>query len=447
MKRAYTKALLALGVSLMLAACGGFSAKEKREVEKLMAEHLTQKYNAEFSVKIVDNLHYASFGNPFSGGISGLKAEAHAVGEEDKIFPVHYHKKTGEIDDGYSAIFMTDRAEIILSETLADALADDRFAYEISTFTKPYDLLPSNQFTLDSELSEYSETFNIDVYVNKVLHEEELSQASETIDSVQKELLSRGINNFYMTVAYLNQNEFEHIHHINAVLNKYSRDSAEIGDLFAYCRLLDDCKIAMAIVQNGELNDTPESLEQGLLQHREETAERYIDKLPALQEEIETRVLYNGHMHIDNAVKHGYQILDKFTVEQKMEHYGKSKLYTGYQTVDGMKKLRLYLTDSDGHFLIDRFFEPETLELAEVRNVGLHKPASYFTVLAVVADYRGTDGDHTTRSSVYLVYGGQARYSNELNEAINRQGLTSLKDIYKFVNDHQHEYGEWISFK
>ncbi|CAH0119719.1 hypothetical protein PAE9249_02226 [Paenibacillus sp. CECT 9249] len=432
-------------LAFTLISCGGYNAKQKKEIEKLMLDHLAKKYNKEFSVTITDNLHSISLGNPFGGGIVGLKGEAHVLGEEGKTFQVQYFEQNGIIDDGYSTIFMTERAEQILSETL-NAAYNEPLKYEIATFGKPFGLLPSNEFTLESELSEYTESFNIEVYVKKILHPDEYKEASDKIDLIQKELIHRGMNNFFITAVYLNDYDFANIDHILAVLNNYYGNAFEIDDLFTYCRLKDDCKITAAIADNGELQNNRESIEEGFAQHREPDAYK-LKKLPYIMQEIETRVLFGGDMRIDSAVKHGYTILEDATRKESLHSYGKSKIYNGFQAVDGVKKHRLYLTDLEGNLLFDQILEPFPLEFVDLRAIGVKNEKAYsYTTIAVVADYRDEHNNVVTKSSVYLVSNRSVEYNHALNEELNRLGIASLKDIFTFVKENKDDYREWMRF-
>lgn len=434
-----SKWALFVALALMLASCGGYSAKQKKDIEKWMLDHLVNKYNQEFSVTITGNLHYASLGNPFGGGISGLKAEAYPLGEETKKFEVHYNEREGTIYDGYSTIFMTERAEQILSETL-NAAYTDPIKYDIDTFAGPFGVLPSNEFTQESELSEYTESFDIEVYVKKILNPDEYHDAAEKIDFIQNELIQRGVKNFFITIVYLNDYNHDNIDHVLAALNRYYGSAFEIDDIYSYCRLLDDCKITASIAKKGELQNDKESIEEGFTNYREPD-ETKLKKLPYLLQDIETRVRYGGNMQIDRAVELGYTVLKDATIEKNIKSYGKSRIYNGYDVVDGIKRHRIILTDLHGDFLFDHIVEPVPIEFVDVREVDVKDKKGYNeTTIAVVADYLDEHHNTVTKSSVMLISNRELEIYPLLNEELNRRGITSLDEIFAFVHENSDEF-------
>lgn len=434
-----------IAITLSLTGCAGFSAKEKRKIKQLMLDHLVQKYDKEFFVEIVGNLHSASLGNPFGGKISGLKAEAYPIGEENKRFAVHYHKKDGNIDDGYSKLFMTERAKRILAETLK-ALYNEELKYHISTFAEPFDILPSNEYTLETELSEYRKSFNIEVHVNQVLQPEQYKKTAETIDAIQKELIRQGMKHFHISFVYLNSYDFDHIDHIHAVLDKYYGSNSGITDIYSYCRAKEDCKITASIVKDGVPGENVEAIAEGFTKHRD-IDDFALNMLNHRLNEIQLRVLYDGRMHIDSAVANGYTILEDFIIEKKLKDHGKSKIYNGYQLVDGLKRHRVFITDREGRFLFDNYLDPQALELVKMKDAGVHSISNKLTAFAVIADYLDQEQRVVTKASVYFIYKNELEWSNELNEEINRLGFSSLKDIFSFADQHKDRYYDKIRIK
>ncbi|WP_239613752.1 hypothetical protein [Cohnella mopanensis] len=248
-------------ILMVLPACGGYSKAEKRTARNNMQKHLEEKYNQEFNVAISGNVHYITIGNPFGGGIAGLKAEAYPVNEPERKFRVEYWEKSNVIEDGYMDLIMTDRLIEQVRKQAAPLLGES-IKLDVVFDNGPFEKLPDNKFTLASTLVDYNADYwtGIDFFVPR---DEPIDKRREAviIDELQDILIESGLEDFHISVYYMEKKDYDNLESTLALIEEKNGTSDSMS-MYDYCRPKESCWIGSGSVEKGVKEYTVEKIQE-----------------------------------------------------------------------------------------------------------------------------------------------------------------------------------------